>query len=54
MGRPMDELSTSKLVSFFYQIDSSEREDSKHGINFSFGKAESLKDGLKVLRKPRD
>ena len=39
----MDELSTSKLVSFFYLIDSLEREDFKYGTYLLFRKAESFK-----------
>ena len=43
----MDELSTSKLVSFFYLIDSLEREYFKYGTYLSFNKAESfLKNSL--------
>ena len=47
----MDDLSSSKLVSFFYLIDRLEGEDFKYGTYLLFRKAESFKNGLKVLRK---
>ena len=39
---------------FFYLIDSLESDYFKYGTYLSFCKAESIKNGLKVLQKSRD